>query len=205
MDKLTELISNLELAIRYLLSGVAIYAIYLLGLCDPVPQIKWIGEQPVLAAFVAGSVGFTAYSLYRIVFWVAGDGVAWLLRISAPSLDRGTSKLYHGAYASFLLWRRKAGFDEALNGYLHYRWAVVHFAYIVTFALWFALANREAHSLIEQWKCYAVTASAVLLVVAVWQSSFLFRVERELYSRMRGDEVQPGAQADGHASGAPAA
>jgi hypothetical protein len=205
MDKLAGLISNLELSIRYLLSGVAVYAIYLLGLCDPTIHIEWIGKQPVLAAFVAGAVGFTAYSLYRIIFWVIGDGVAWLLRISAPSVERGTSKLYHGAYASFLIWRRKSGFDEALNGYLHYRWAVVHFTYIVTFALWFALANHEPHSLIEQWQCYAVTASAVLLVVAVWQSSFLFRVERELYSRMRGSEVQQGAQADGPASGGPAA
>lgn len=186
MDKLAGLISNLELFIRYLLSGVAVYAIYLLGLCDPAPHIEWLSKQPVLAAFVAGAAGFAVYSLYRIIFWVVGDGVAWLAHISAPSLERGKSKLYHGAYASFLLWRRKSGFDEALNGYLHYRWAVVHFTYIVTFALWFALANREPHSLIDRWQCYAVTISAVLLVVAVWQSSFLFRVERELYSRMRG-------------------
>jgi hypothetical protein len=205
MDKLAGLFSNIELSIRHLLSGVAVYAIYLLGLCDPGPHIEWIGEQPVLAAFVAGAVGFTVYSLYRIIFWVVGDGAAWLLRISAPSTERGTSKLYHSAYASFLLWRRKAGFNEALNGYLHYRWAVVHFTYIVTFTLWFALANREPHSLIEQWQCYAVAASAVLLVVAVWQSSFLFRVERELYLRMRNSEVQQGAQADGPVSGGPAA
>lgn len=204
MDKLAGLISNVELSIRYLLSGVAVYATYLLGLFDPTFHIEWISKRPVLAAFVAGALGFTVYSLYRIIFWVVGDGIAWLTRISAPSLDRGNSRLYHGAYASFLLWRRKSAFDEALNGYLHYRWAVVHFTYIVTFALWFALVNRESHSLIEQWQCYVITASVVLLVVAVWQSSFLFRVERELYARSRS-EIQKVAQADGSASGGPAA
>lgn len=191
MDKLAGLISNIELSIRHLLSGVAVYAIYLLGLCEPTPHIEWIAEHPVLAAFIAGAVGFTVYSLYRIVFWVVGDGIAWQLGISAPSLERAPSQqLYHGAYASFLLWRRKTGFDEALNGYLHYRWAVVHFTYIVTFSLWFALANREPDSIIQQWQCYVVSASVVLLIVAVWQSSFLFRVERELYARKRNGEIQ---------------
>lgn len=205
MDKLAGLISNLELFIRYLLSGVAVYAIYLLSLCNPSPHIEWIGEQPVLAAFFAGAAGFAAYSLYRIIFWVVGDGAAWLTGISAPSLDRGESKLYHGPYASFLLWRYKSGFDEALNGYLHYRWAVVHFTYIVTFALWFAIVNHEPHSLVEQWLCYAVTSSAILFVTAVWQTSFLFRVERELYSHNRAGKVQQMAQADGRASGEPPA
>lgn len=201
MDKLAGLISNIELSIRYLLSGVAVYAIYLLGLCDASAHIEWISKQPLLAAFVAGSIGFASYSLYRIVFWIIGDGLAWLSGISAPALERRDSRLYHSAYASFLLWRRKSGFDEALNGYLHYRWAVVHFTYIVVIALWFALAYREAHSLIDVWSCNTATASAVLFVVAVWQSSFLFRVERELYSRMRNGEVQLGIQPDGPASG----
>ncbi len=196
MDKLAGLISNLELAIRYLLSGVAVYAIYLLGLCDPAPHIEWIGKQPIQAAFASVAVGFTVYSLYRIIFWVVGDGAAWLSGISAPSLERGTSIFYHNAYANFLLWRRKADFDEALNGYLHYRWAVVHFTYIVTFALWFAIANHEPHSLIEQWQWYAAISSSVLIVAAIWQSSFLFRVERELYSRLRAGGVESGAQTD---------
>src|SRR5712675_1373592 len=151
MDKLAELIANIELAIRYLLSGVAIYAIYLLGLANAASHIDWIGEQPVLAAFLTGAIGFSAYSIYRIVFWVVGDGVAWLLRLSAPALERGKALLYHKAYANFLVWRRKAAFDEALKGYLDYRWAVVHFTFIVALALVFALANREANSIIDMW------------------------------------------------------
>lgn len=203
MDKLAGLISSIELSIRYLLSGVVVYAIYLLGLFDPSAHIEWVDKQPLLAAFVAGAVGFTAYSLYRILFWVVGDSAAWWLRLSAPSLDRNRSWLYHGAYARFLLWRRKSSFDEALNGYLHYRWAGVHFTYIVTLALWVALVYRENDSLIAQWQYHVLVGSATLFVVAVWQSSFLFRVERALYFRARGGEVQPGAQADSPASSGP--
>ena len=189
MDKLVGLISNIELSIRYLLSGVAIYAIYLMGLRDVSSHLEWIGEQPLLAAFVTGAVGFVAYSIYRIIFWVVGDGIAWLLRLSAPALEREDSLLYHRAYASFLLWRRKAAFDESLNGYLHYRWAVVHFTFIVALALVFTLDNREENSIIDARHCYATVAASICFLVAGWQSSFLFRVERELYKRMRG-EVQ---------------
>lgn len=182
MDKIAGLISNIELFIRYLLSGVAIYAIYLLGLCDSSAHITWISKQPLLAAFIASTIGFTLYSIYRLVFWIIGDGIAWFLGLSAPSIDRikGESN-YAPSYAKFLIWRRK-DFNETLNGYLHYRWAVVHFVNIVAAALIFALVNKEVGSIIAIWHCYTVAAASLCLLAAMWQSCFLFRLERELYN-----------------------
>ncbi|MCY1220866.1 hypothetical protein D9M69_482760 [compost metagenome] len=185
MERLAGLISNIEFSIRYLLSGVVVYAIYLLGLTQPSSQIAWIEAHPGLAGFIAASIGFVAYSLYRITFWIIGDWIAWKLGLSAPSLEPG--KFYDGPYSSFLLWRRKHGFDEPLNGYLHYRWAVVHFCYIVGFALSFALFYREPKSLIDLWFGEVGVTCVLVFGAAVWQSSFLFRVERELYSRARRD------------------
>ena len=181
MDKITGLISNIEFFIRHLLSGVAIYAIYLLSLCDSSLQIEWISNKPLIAAFIATAIGFTFYSIYRLLFWVMGDGIAWLLGFSAPSIDRVKGKSsYALSYAKFLIWRRK-DFNEILNGYLHYRWAVVHFANIVAAALIFALLNREVGSIIAIWHCYTVAAASLCLLAAIWQSCFLFRLERELY------------------------
>lgn len=185
MDKLAGLKSNIELLIRYLLSGVTICAIYLLSLADPLVHIKWIPNEPALAAFVAAAVGFVAYSIYRIVFWIIGDGVAWLLGLSAPALDKGTSILYHKPYSNFLLWRRSKDLDEALNGYLHYRWAVVHFAFVISIALIFAVISSEPKSIINNQFYFTIAAGSIGFVIALWQASFLFRVERELYRKTR--------------------
>lgn len=181
MDKLVGLISNIELAIRYLLSGIAIYTIYLLRLTEPRPYFQWIVEHSLLAFFISAVLGFTVYSFYRILFFILGDGVAWLIKISAPSLDKGDDCFYHNAYSKFLQWRRSAKFDEALNGYLHYRWALVHYIIIVGFALLFALIYRESGSIIDKWPYHFGTLTIICLIAGFWQCSLLFRLERELY------------------------
>ncbi|MGQ7814592.1 hypothetical protein ACUTAH_02765 [Metapseudomonas furukawaii] len=187
MDQLASLISNIELAIRYLLSGVAICVIYLVSLADPVPPIMLIVDHPGLSAFMAGVIGFTVYSLYRLLFWIVGDGVAWKMGLSAPGLYR--SCLYHRPYARFLVWRRDNAFSTTLNGYLHYRWAVTHFTYIVAFALCFALAYRQDGSLVDLWASSLRSIIGVLFLLATWQASFLFRLERELYKRDRAKKL----------------
>ena len=187
MDKLAGLITNIELAIRYLLSGTAVYAIYLLGLSNPCPHITWIAQHPLPSAFVTIALGFTIYSIYRTVFWVVGDGLAFQFNLSAPSLTKDKNKsqyLYHAPYTKFLLWRREDKFDEKLNGYLHYRWAVTHFILIVALLLAFALINCEPKSIIDTWRCLAKVLMSICFITSLWQCSFLFRVERELYKSL---------------------
>jgi hypothetical protein len=189
MNKLAELIVDIEKAIRYLLSGIAVYALFLLSLSNPLGQIKWIEEHLALASFLTVALGFTVYHLYRMFSWVAGDGIAWMFRLSAPSEHKKKPwwepELYAEAYADFLEWRRSdKNFDEKLNGYLHYRWAVVHFTYIVVITLFVALSCSQCGSVISDWKCGVFLLAVVFLVVATWQASFLFRVERELYKKL---------------------
>ena len=182
MDKLAGLITNIELAVRYLLSGIAVYAIYLLGLSNPFPHIAWIAQHALPSAFITFALGFTIYSIYRILFWVIGDALAFHFKLSAPSLNKDKCQyLYHAPYTKFLLWRRVDKFDEKLNGYLHYRWAVTHFTLITALVLAFALFNCEPKSIIDTWPQVTVVLMSICFITSLWQCSFLFRVERELY------------------------
>ena len=185
MDKLVGLISNIELAIRYLLSGLAVCTIFLLGLTKPGPYLQWIIQHSLLTFFISAALGFAIYSFYRILFFIVGDGFAWMFKLSAPSLDKGKSLLYHDAYSQFLQWRRSGKFTEELNGYLHYRWAVVHYVLIVGLALLCALIYREQGSIVDKWQCKVVMLTIACFVAGLWQCSFLFRVERELYRTER--------------------
>jgi len=162
MDKLVGLISNIELAIRYLLSGLTVCTIFLLGLTKPGPYLQWIIQHSLLTFFISAALGFVIYSFYL---------------------------LYHDAYSQFLQWRRSGKFTERLNGYLHYRWALVHYVLIVGLALLFALIYREPGSIVDKWQCKVVMFTIVCFVAGLWQCSFLFRVERELYrtERKHGD------------------
>lgn len=182
-DWFTQALASIELVIRYLVSGAAVYAIYVLSVADTAARLTWVQNHLPLAAFIATAAGFVAYSFYRATFWIIGDGVGWLLGLSAPSLVRKDSKLYAAAYAEFLEWRRDPGLHAPLSNYLHYRWAVVHFLYILGFALLHSLVWREAQSVIDQWPRYAGVVMAGALGISTWQASFLFRVERELFRK----------------------
>ena len=63
MEKLVALISDIELAIRYLLSGFAIIAIWLLCRPDPEPEhlITWAQANQVAAFVLTIAVGCVAY------------------------------------------------------------------------------------------------------------------------------------------------
>ncbi|MGB3976287.1 MAG: hypothetical protein WBM02_00185 [bacterium] len=211
MNKLLNLISDIELAIRYLLSGVAITAIYLFSLSGENLEKRWdlISEHQALALFLVGALGFAVYTLYRILYWIIADEVAWWTYSSAATLDRkklilknftGTKVqklkgflrqfLRHFPYAKFLQWRRAENFNKSLNGYLHYRWAVVHFTFIFALTLRYFISHCEFGSLIRTHESNALIAWRVFIVAAIWQSWFLFRVEKALYSDSREKEKQ---------------
>lgn len=198
MDKLAEhLFGNIELVIRNLLSGIAIYAIYLLSLCDPSCHIEWLSKEPLIAAFGIGALGFSVYSLYRIVFWTIGDGIAYRCKLSSTAQAKmeGAAS-YAAAYASVLSWRRGIDFDKSLSTYLHYRWAVVHFTFIVVLTLFFALIRRQPTSIIDEEFGYAIAVVGILFLVAIWQAYMLFSVDGEQYKKRKQNggfhEAQPG-------------
>lgn len=192
MNNLFNLISSIELAIRYLLSGVAITAIYLFSLSEENLKIKWdqICKCQAPALFLAVALGFAVFTLYRILYWVIGDCIAWRANASPPSLDRCKPFGIHFAFAKFLLWRRTDNTSEKISGYLHYRWAVVHFTFIFALALAFYSIHCEPDSLMENWQYCAGIASLIFIIAALRQSCFLFRVERALYAIFRGDTIQ---------------
>jgi hypothetical protein len=204
MEKLLELIKSIELAIRYLLSGAAIVAVYLLGLSDPVQCLGWISDHEAITGFITIAIGFAAYSIYRLAFYVFGDCLAWRRGWSAPAIDRTLS--YPEAYAKFLLWRQGGDsrdnkiLERHLDRYLNYRWAVVHFSFILAGTLIFALVNAESGSFIRTWRGWEVSLLVLLicLICAIHQCRFLFQLERNLY---KGAKIDPTDGSEAASSG----
>lgn len=187
MDRFFNMITNIEQAIRYLLSGIVVCAIYIGSIRDVTQGIEWIRSNALLSLFISGAVGFTVYSIYRILFNVIGDGIAWHANISAPALEKNRPDennepiSYATAYSRFLLWRRNKDFDESLNGYLHYRWALVHFCFITSIALFIALLLKHNESLIASHCCLFLFLATFCFFCSLLQCKHLFMVEKELY------------------------
>lgn len=202
MDKLAEkLFGNIELVIRHLLSGIAIYAIYLLSLSNPTCHIEWISRKPLLAALGMGALGFVVFSLYRITFWALGDEIAYRCKLSSTAhAAKESGASYAAAYAKVLAWRRGKKFDKSLSSYLHYRWAVLHFTFIVSVALVFALTNKQSNSFIDRWDTGICWLTSMCSLVAIWQAYVLFSVDGELYKTWKQNngsiEAQPGVAGD---------
>jgi len=242
MDAIIRLFSKIELVVRFLLSGVALYAIYLLSLERPSTELTWqldlLCGYPMLVAIVICIIGSSVYLLYRMVFWLIGDGIAWWTGSSAPcfgstkELMRPKENLlplsdanksskkepnrtgtqcwnawrqyldYAPPYAVYLQWRFKTAGE--IRDYLDYRWSAVHYCFIVAIALGFASWRPMSQtspaplSWISQNSSLARAADCLLVFVAIWQASFLFRVERKLYEMSRmdsGTSVEGAAEA----------
>lgn len=85
MDKLISLVSSLEAAIRYLLSGAVIATIWVMSLNDPWTILQLALSNQVPTALCVALIGFTVFSIYRLVLWVVFDFIAWKLNASAPA------------------------------------------------------------------------------------------------------------------------
>jgi len=184
MNQILGFINSLEQAIRYLLSGTTVFTILLLRLKDMSTYIGWLESHPLITAFGIIALGFTTYTIYRMIFYVVGDGIAFLLRQSAPYIMKETGDSpfnYARPYAKFLLWRHGESKIKRVSGYLSYRWAMTHFTLIVAFMLQFALCTYETHSIIDRCLPIVQGITIICFVIGIWQVSFLFRVERELY------------------------
>lgn len=180
MDKLISLVSSFEAAIRYLLSGAVIAVIWALSLNNPWPIAQWALSNQIAAASCVVLVGFTAFSIYRLVLWIIGDAIAWKFKASAPAefFEKGVS--YARPYAKFLRWRHSEDLPQSLSGYLTYRWSVAHFAVVSGLAGLVAALCGQSNSLVVDLRYSVLLASLGIAAFGCFQISFLYRVEREL-------------------------
>lgn len=105
MDTLTKLISTIEIAIRYLLTGTVISAIATLSTNEYQGLINWAVKNELVAAAAITAVGFASFTFYRLALWIVMDAIAWKLRWSVPSLLHTNGITYDEPYAFFLKWR----------------------------------------------------------------------------------------------------
>ncbi len=76
---------SMEAAIRYLLSGAVIATILVMSLNDSQTIFQWALSNQVPTALCVALIGFTAFSIYRLVLWVVFDFIAWKFNASAPA------------------------------------------------------------------------------------------------------------------------
>jgi hypothetical protein len=180
MGKLISLVSSLEAAIRYLLSGALIAVIWMISLNDPWTILQMALSNQVPAGLCVALIGFTAFSIYRLFLWVVGDFIAWKCKASAPILFFEEGVSYPKPYTKFLRWRHSEDLPQSLSGYLTYRWSVAHFAVVSGLTGLFASLAGQSNSVMVDLRCWVLPVSLSVAAFGLWQISFLYRVEREL-------------------------
>lgn len=180
MDKLISLVSSLEAAIRYLLSGAVIATIGVMSRNDPWPIFQWALSNQAPTALCVSLIGFTSFSIYRLLLWVVFDPIAWKSEASAPALFSVKGLNYSKPYAKFLRWKHSPDLPQALSGYLTYRWSVAHFASVSGMAGFFFAFLGQCNSFIVDFQCWVAVVSFIVAGLGFWQIYFLYRVEREL-------------------------
>lgn len=180
MDKVLSLISSVEAAIRYLLSGAVIAVLALLSVDDPGTFVAWGVANQAIAALCVLFGGFTAFSIYRLILWTIGDCIAWQFGLSAPTLYPSAGDRYARPYSRFLRWRHSDDLPQSLSGYLNFRWSVAHFVNVSALAGFVAAYFAQSQSIIGSKEIATVVISLLIFAFGVFQVAFLYRVEREL-------------------------
>lgn len=180
METLTKLISTIEIAIRYLLTGIVVSTVATLSTSEYHHLINWAVKNELVAAAIITAAGFASFRFYRLLLWIIGDAAAWRFGLSVPSILRTNGLSYDEPYAFFLKWRYSGEINNELSGYLTFRWAAAHFVSISGAALLIAsLLNQEASFFSEHTKFIGATG-VISLTLGLWQCAFLYRVERDL-------------------------
>ncbi len=209
MDKLLGLISNIELSIRYLLSGAVVATIWLLSRDDPKEIMDLAEHNQIIAGVAVIVIGATAYTTYRAAFYCAERSLVRCLCKPPPYHDLTTpnrSQGYSFDYTRFMIWRHSGEIfkpsnkeaNKRIDDYLFYRWAVVHFMLILGISLMIACIFKDKASYIAQgpkdsvrtceflWSMhtkYTLAAFAIAIIavtIGMFQCWFLFKVEFSL-------------------------
>lgn len=180
MDTLARLISTIEVAIRYLLTGAVVSAVMIFSSAEYLNGLAWVAENETMTAIIVTAIGFIAFTFYRLLLWTVGDAIAWKLGWSAPSLLHRKGKAYDEPYVHFLKWRYSGAINDALGGYLSFRWAVAHFASVSGITLFLASFLNQDASLVSAYPVIIRAFGIACSSLGFWQCSFLYRVERNL-------------------------
>lgn len=183
MDKLLGFLANLEAAIRYLLTGAIVSALWVGSRAAPDIWLKWVQEHQLLAAAVVLALGTSWFAVYRVVFWLLGDYAALWAKLSGPSAVCIKGQRYPGPLAAFLSWRYSEKVAPALGGYLAYRWAISHFSVAIGLALLAAVSWREPGSFVDAHEGVFLFLVPVCVLFGLAQCCLLFAVEKELYRK----------------------
>lgn len=190
METLTKLISTIEIAIRYLLTGIVVSTIATLSFSGYHQIIDWAIKNELIAAAIITAAGFTSFTFYRLLLWIVGDAIAWKLGWSVPSTLHTKGLAYDEPYAFFLKWRYSGVINTELSGYLAFRWAAAHFVSVSGMTLLIAsVLNQEASYLSAHSILFGVMGGFSLML-GLWQCAFLYRVERDLCRNMSRDWIQ---------------
>lgn len=127
-----------------------------------------------MSAVIVIAVGFIAFSFYRLRLWTVGDAIAWKLGWSAPSLLHRNGKAYDEPYVHFLKWKYSAAVNDALVGYLSFRWAVAHFVCVSGIALLLASFLNQLGSLVPAYPVIIRGIGAACVSLGFWQCAFLY-------------------------------
>lgn len=178
---LDRLANNIDLLIRYLMTGIVVSATLLASRADGPDLLKAFSSNPELSGVAVISIGFCAFTLYRVIAWTLLDGFFWLAEQSAPAIFTKKKRCgYHAPFAKFVDWRYSGKVSDGLGGYLTYRWAVIHFLLVSTTSIEIAAHNSECGSWLHKHAGEACYLVLPFFCLAFWQFWFLLRVEKEL-------------------------
>ena len=179
-EAVAKVVGTVEGALRYILTGFVLSGLVLSSFQQIPTAIRDLPDDPLPALFVVAMIGFAAFTVYRLVAWTLLDYAAWKLGLSVPSLQTRKGWSYAEPYARFLRWRYDPSFNERLSGYLTYRWAAVHFCMFSGIAAVVTALMSQAGSPLSRHCAVVSLAGAVLVVIGISQTCFLFRTEKAL-------------------------
>lgn len=190
MPAIANIISSLETAIRYLLTGATVVVIAVLSRDDYGGFLAWGVFHPQSTLLASAFAGFLAFTVYRMAFWVVGDGIGFIFGWSAPSANflEELGCRYDKRYAVFLEWRQSVDSKASYNGYLSYRWAAAHYCLLTSICLFAAGCLSSPGSWIKNHDCGVLSTGLGLLILGSAQVFFLFLVERTLFERWKKEE-----------------
>jgi len=186
MDFLTKLIRSAEHFIRYLLSGVAIYSIYLLSVENPGKYINELSQNPFFGFAAIALLGFIVFSIYRSLIWASIDFI--FLRIGWSVMNPQKGQNFYAredmvtCLSNYILWRKSCNVSNGLSEYLYYRWAIVHFNIIVAFAIFYAEIFSHQNSIADRYKEYVIVAHLFIGASAITNLIVMCGVERKMYN-----------------------